>query len=68
MRFGEYGLHAWDVAAGALLVREAGGVVSAAAGGAFALDARSILATNGSLHDEMAAYLLPFEKPEDSQR
>jgi len=51
--FWEFGLHAWDVAAGALLVREAGGAVSATDGGAFAVEARSILASNGRVHAEM---------------
>ncbi len=39
--FWEFGLHPWDVAAGALIVREAGGTVTAATGGEFELDGRS---------------------------
>jgi len=49
--FWEYGLAPWDVAAGALLVTEAGGRVSAVDGGPFALEARTILASNGLLHE-----------------
>ncbi len=59
--FWEYGLHAWDVAAGALLIREAGGVVTATNGATLELDGRTILASNGAVHDEMAGCLKPFE-------
>lgn len=55
--FWEFDLKPWDVAAGALLVREAGGTVSAIDGSAFAVDGGSILATNGAIHGEMAAIL-----------
>ncbi len=57
--FWEFDLKAWDVAAGALIVREAGGTVSAIDGSTFAIDAGSILASNGLVHDEMRASLLP---------
>lgn len=57
--FWEFDLKAWDVAAGALLVREAGGTVSAIDGGAFAVHGGSILATNGALHDALRGLLLP---------
>jgi myo-inositol-1(or 4)-monophosphatase len=56
--FWEFGLHPWDVAAGALIVREAGGTVTAATGGAFALDGRTVLASNGRVHAEMAETLV----------
>jgi myo-inositol-1(or 4)-monophosphatase len=55
--FWEYDLHAWDVAAGTLLVREAGGRVDRIDGGAASLDAGSILASNGRIHDELHAVL-----------
>lgn len=48
--FWERGLHIWDVAAGILLVREAGGMVSDLKGGGDALNAGHILATNDYLH------------------
>lgn len=51
--FWEFDLHAWDVAAGTLLVREAGGTVTAIDGGAARLDGASILATNGRIHEEL---------------
>jgi myo-inositol-1(or 4)-monophosphatase len=55
--FWEWDLNPWDVAAGALLIAEAGGRVTAIDGGPFALAAGSILATNGALHDELGAIL-----------
>jgi myo-inositol-1(or 4)-monophosphatase len=55
--FWELSLGAWDVAAGALLVEEAGGRVTTPGGGALDLDAPSILATNGIIHDEVLRVL-----------
>lgn len=55
--FWEYDLHPWDVAAGTLLVCEAGGTVTRVDGGPAAVDARSILATNARIHDELRAVL-----------
>jgi myo-inositol-1(or 4)-monophosphatase len=52
--FWEFDLKPWDVAAGTLIVREAGGVVSQIDRTASRLDAPSILATNGRLHSEMS--------------
>jgi myo-inositol-1(or 4)-monophosphatase len=48
--FWERGLQPWDVAAGMLLVREAGGFVSDLDGGGRALDGGHILASNEALH------------------
>jgi myo-inositol-1(or 4)-monophosphatase len=48
--FWDIGLKAWDLAAGAILVREAGGVVSNMDGTALDLHAGRLLATNGALH------------------
>ncbi len=55
--FWEFGLSPWDVAAGTLIVREAGGTVTRIDGSPAALDARSILATNGRIHDELRVTL-----------
>jgi myo-inositol-1(or 4)-monophosphatase len=41
------------MAAGVLIVREAGGVVTNYSGGPFRLEDREILASNGRLHEEM---------------
>lgn len=48
---------AWDVAAGALIVAEAGGRVTDMTGGPLDLDRPRLLATNGRLHDVMMAGL-----------
>jgi myo-inositol-1(or 4)-monophosphatase len=50
--FWEFDLSPWDVAAGTLLIEEAGGIVTRVDGSPSALDARSILATNGRIHAE----------------
>lgn len=51
--FFEYGLNPWDVAAGCLLVQEAGGKVSDFKGGKDFVFGRSIIATNGNIQAEM---------------
>ncbi len=53
----EFGIKAWDVGAGALLVREAGGRVTTVAGDDDCLGRGSIVASNGRLHDQMLAVL-----------
>ena len=47
----------WDIAAGVLLVREAGGTVSDMEGGTLDLMRPRLLATNGKIHDEMTQKL-----------
>ena len=49
--------HPWDVAAGALLVREAGGRVTGGAGQPFDVDEATIVASNGRIHERMVARL-----------
>ncbi len=51
--FWEFQLNPWDIAAGILLVREAGGVVSDMRNGPVQLQADNICADNGLLHDEL---------------
>ena len=48
--FWEARLSPWDMAAGVLIVREAGGVVTNFSGGGFQLDGHQILAANAVLH------------------
>jgi len=55
--FWEPGLNAWDIAAGALLVQEAGGRITDMGGRPFHVDCRDVLATNGRVHDEMVRLL-----------
>jgi myo-inositol-1(or 4)-monophosphatase len=56
--FWEWDLKAWDVAAGALLITEAGGSVSAIDGSAFDVGGGSVAASNGRIHEELCAALL----------
>ncbi|WP_054948898.1 inositol monophosphatase family protein [Numidum massiliense] len=49
----EIDLNAWDVAAGGLLVREAGGRVSDTLGEPFDLNVRNVLGTNGHIHKQV---------------
>lgn len=51
--FWEQELNPWDVAAGALIIEEAGGTVTGYDGGPLDVFARHILATNGPLHAPM---------------
>jgi myo-inositol-1(or 4)-monophosphatase len=50
--FWEFGLNKWDVAAGILLIEEAGGKVSDFDGNPYELGGPMILATNGLVHEE----------------
>jgi myo-inositol-1(or 4)-monophosphatase len=59
--FWEWDLKPWDVAAGALLIAEAGGRVSAIDRGPFDVAAGSIAASNGRVHDALTAALLAAE-------
>jgi myo-inositol-1(or 4)-monophosphatase len=61
--FWEMKLNPWDVAAGSLLVREAGGEVSGFSGGPFNVDSKEILATNGKIHKEMVSTLKGSDSP-----
>ncbi len=51
--FWEQGLQAWDTMAGALIVQEAGGRVSALDGGPWDPHGGRVLASNGRIHEEM---------------
>jgi myo-inositol-1(or 4)-monophosphatase len=53
--FWEFGLSPWDIAAGQLLVREAGGYVSDLAGGQTMMTSGDVLAANDHLHLPLAA-------------
>ena len=55
--FWEFGLAPWDVAAGILLVREAGGFVSEVAGDGDPLNGDSIFAANDGLFDSVGRML-----------
>ena len=55
--FWELKLHAWDVAAGNLMVEEAGGRTSDFAGNPASGDGRQTVASNGAIHEAMLALL-----------
>ena len=55
--FWEHGLSPWDVAAGMILVREAGGFVTEIDGGRNPLASGSVLATNDRLQTSLAQLL-----------
>lgn len=57
----EFGLNPWDVAAGALLVSEAGGRVSEMNCAPLDLEKPKILATNSLIHEEMAGIIRELE-------
>jgi myo-inositol-1(or 4)-monophosphatase len=55
--FWEFGLSPWDIAAGILLVREAGGYVTDLAGGHRMMETGDVLAANDHLHLPLAQLL-----------
>jgi myo-inositol-1(or 4)-monophosphatase len=59
--FWERDLNAWDIAAGALLVTEAGGRVTGLSGEPFTSRGRSVLASNNLIHDPMLAIVRSVE-------
>lgn len=58
--FWEGNLSPWDLAAGVLIVQEAGGVVTDYAGGPLRLDGRQIVAANPALHETMRELIGTF--------
>jgi myo-inositol-1(or 4)-monophosphatase len=53
----EFGVQPWDIGAGVLLVREAGGRVTSIDGEDNFLSQTSILVSNGLLHEQMSRVL-----------
>ncbi|GGF99806.1 inositol monophosphatase [Paenibacillus aceti] len=49
----EVGLNAWDIAAGALLVKESGGMVTDTTGNPYDIGVRRLVASNGRIHQEL---------------
>jgi myo-inositol-1(or 4)-monophosphatase len=56
-------LKAWDCAAGALIVGEAGGTVTDWTGGRFDPHEGAVVATNGAIHDELIGELARVPRP-----
>ena len=56
-------IHPWDVAAGILLIQEAGGIVTARDGGEFDLwNPHFVVSAGKKLHDELLQVLRPFSR------
>lgn len=62
--FWEFNLKPWDVAAGALMVQEAGGRVTDMNGGDDWLDGQTIAASNGALHGRLLDWIEPHLPPD----
>ncbi len=60
--FWEVGLKPWDIAAGTVILREAGGVITDYAGGDLRLDAEEMVASNGRLHVDLVSILRRFHR------
>ena len=58
--FYEYGLNAWDVAAGSLIVKQAGGSVTDFANANNYIFGREILATNKKIHSELFSVIKKY--------
>jgi myo-inositol-1(or 4)-monophosphatase len=61
--FWELKLYPWDMAAGSLVVEEAGGQVTDFSGGPFSIYAPEIIASNGKIHREMVDILRKGKRP-----
>jgi myo-inositol-1(or 4)-monophosphatase len=61
--FWEFNLNSWDTAAGVLLVREAGGMVTDLSGGPYHLGGPQLLSSNGRIHGEMQEVAAIVERP-----
>jgi len=62
--FWEFGLSAWDMAAGCLLVQEAGGLVSDFCGGHRQLECGHVIVGTPHIHSELLRRLKPLVPPE----
>jgi myo-inositol-1(or 4)-monophosphatase len=60
--FYEYNLNAWDVAAGIVIVKQAGGQVVNFKGGSEVLETRELLATNGKITEELLTSIQKYFK------
>jgi myo-inositol-1(or 4)-monophosphatase len=52
-----YDLSSWDLAAGALIVQESGGIVTDLDGSPYTIETRNMLCTNGKIHKEVLQLL-----------
>jgi myo-inositol-1(or 4)-monophosphatase len=63
--FWEYGLSPWDMAAGVLLVKEAGGHVTDISGEPYHLGVRHVLASNGKVHAAIQQEVVRSQSPDE---
>ena len=66
----EADMNVWDLAAGCLLVKEAGGKVTDVYGNNYHLQTRNLVSSNGKIHDELLGRLVVAEmwlKEEDEK-
>ena len=59
--FYEYNLHSWDVAAGMIIVEEAGGKITDFEGGKDTLFGKTIIASNGNIHAPLQAAIEAYD-------
>ena len=58
--FWEFGLNAWDIAAGALMIREAGGIITSLTPGGDHLETGDVLAGSPKVHGALQSLLTPL--------
>lgn len=58
--YAEAFINIWDFAAGAIILKEAGGLATDFSGDEDFMKGHHIIASNGKVHDEMASLLAPF--------
>lgn len=56
----QHGLNIWDIAAGLLIIEEAGGRVGEIGGGGVALTTTDVITTNGHIYNELSEQLVPI--------
>jgi myo-inositol-1(or 4)-monophosphatase len=61
--FWEFGLMPWDIAAGALILREAGGLISSMTDDGDYMETGNIIAGTQLVHEELEKLLIPLLKP-----
>ena len=66
--FWEHRLKPWDVSAGALIVTEAGGLVTGMDGSPFNSAAGHLVASNGAVHEQMRGVIQAFEAERTRKR
>lgn len=66
--FWEQRLKPWDIAAGALIVEEAGGMVTTFDGGPFDSRGGEVVASNGTVHDQMVRAIREYQASRSRNR